>query len=485
MPTRTRTKYLALACAFLASMTCFSHLQSIAYAEETTRVISKSGEGDRSRLIVYANGTAQLTETRRFKLPDGKVRLVVEDVSPQLRPETVLIQGAGLVVRAQSFRFDPLSRRRLLEESLGESVFVRYRGSEGEEIFKEGLLLSYVEGPVVRVGERIETPAPGDVLFTRLPEDLTAEPVLLAEIESDQSGDKELLLRYMTGGLSWQADYDASLDEKGENLDLRGFVTLTNQSGLSLEDVEVSFLAGDVGAGEPQPLARAAPVMAMAAEAAVVQDVEQIESRSFADRHLYDLPHKVSLARGESRQVRLFEAEGLKVKKRLRMMGLVFAGRGPEEIGPLNPEIVIELENKESTGLGRALPGGTLRVYQPASGNGEPIFVGAAPLPASAEGETLELAIGQAFDVTGRSRILSFQRISNTTGAYEMAQEVELANAQANDLTVELVGNLPRGWSMLEESAPHQKESANVIRWDLSVPAGGKVQLTYKIRVKP
>ncbi len=228
----------------------------------------------------------------------------------------------------------------------------------------------------------------------------------------------------------------------------------------------------------------------MAAEAiALDSGGSQVATAQFADRHLYSLPGKIDLAQGETRQVRLFEAEGVPVTKRYRLEGLVQVGRGPEEAGPLNPEIIIEIENSKEAGLGLALPGGTLRVYQPLNGDpgasGDSIFIGAATLKPTAEDEEVELSIGRAFDITGRSRLTDFQRISNTTGAYETSGEVEVSNARSDDVIVEVLAVLPRGWKMLDESQEHQSESANRIRWDLKVPANGKAKLAYRIRVAP
>ena len=130
-------------------------------------------------------------------------------------------------------------------------------------------------------------------------------------------------------------------------------------------------------------------------------------------------------------QVPLFAAaRDLPVTRRYRLEGLVQAGRGAEETGPLSPEILIELANEAKSGLGRALPGGSYRVYQPTDSKGPAIFVGESRLGHTAEGETLEIALGRAFDITGRGWLLDYKRISNTTGAYELAQRVEIANAK-------------------------------------------------------
>jgi hypothetical protein len=48
---------------------------------------------------------------------------------------------------------------------------------------------------------------------------------------------------------------------------------------------------------------------------------------------------------------------------------------------------------------------------------------------------------------------------------------------------VVVAGQMPQGWSLREESAPHAQDSANRISWRLAVPAGGETVLTYRVRV--
>ncbi len=101
------------------------------------------------------------------------------------------------------------------------------------------------------------------------------------------------------------------------------------------------------------------------------------------------------------------------------------------------------------TRLGRPLPGGTLRVYEAAAGG--PIFAGEDRIPHTPEGETLELTLGRAFDVTGESRRTSYETLSQRS--YETAQEIVLRNAKDEAVEVRVTGTMPAGWKMLRESA--------------------------------
>jgi hypothetical protein len=444
------------------------------------------------RLVIYSAGLGQVDERRRIVLPAGGHELVLSGVSPQLQPETVLLTGPDFSVSAQSFRYDALSRRRLLEESLGRKVWVRRQGDDDEdERLDEGLLLSVAEGPVVRIGERIETVDPGAVVFAELPPDLTARPVLRADVSSATGGERAVRLRYLTNGLAWHADYVATWNPDAGRLDLTGLVSLVNQTGLAFKQAEVLLLAGEVAQAPPPavPMARQQMVMAADAEMAAGPGVQ---ARGFSDRHLYSLPGKIDLARGETKQVRLFSAAEVAVEKRFRLENLIQTGRAPEELGPLHPQILLRLQNETSAGLGQPLPAGRVRIYQPPDPKDEGgqdgdgvIFVGAAAMDHVAEGEWADLSLGEAFDISARAWAGEFKRISTTSGAYETGQRAELVNGGEEAVTIELVGRMPAGWRVLRETASHTKESGNRIRWDIEIPAGGKASFEYRIRVTP
>ncbi len=429
-------------------------------------------------VTVYNRDLGLVGETRRIALEAGENVLALTDVSPRLQPETLLLEGAGIRLLEQSLQFDLLTPRRILEKSVGGPVWVvRSHPQTGEDSYLEAELLSVAEGTVVRIGERIETAPPGRLAFPGLPEGLRERPTLVARVDSAAAGERDLHMRYLTGGLTWQADYLAEIAADGSSLALTGLVTLTNTSGLDYPDARLRLVAGEVSqAGRPVAM-RAGDAMMMEAQGATAPG---LASRPMGDRHLYEVDRPVTLADRETKQVILLSAAAVPVVKEYRFEDLVAPQGGAEEIGPLQARIVLSFENGED-GPGRPLPGGVIRVYQ-ASGGGEvPVFIGEDRIGHTPEGEEVRLEIGRAFDVTGRARRTRFERLSNKV--YETGQAIEIANAKAEAVTVKLVGHLPVGWRMMEESAAHESETANRIVWPLQVPAGGKARLTYRLRV--
>ena len=43
---------------------------------------------------------------------------------------------------------------------------------------------------------------------------------------------------------------------------------------------------------------------------------------------------------------------------------------------------------------------------------------------------------------------------------------------------------IPGDWQMLSESHPHKKTASNTAVWLADVPANGKAQMVYKVRVR-
>ncbi len=132
-------------------------------------------------------------------------------------------------------------------------------------------------------------------------------------------------------------------------------------------------------------------------------------------------------------------------------------------------------------GLGQPLPGGTIRVYQQVQDANSSIFVGEEHMRAVPKGEEVELVIGSANQVTGSGKQLSYENLSRNS--YQLTQEITLRNSGNKAVSVDVVGNMPRNWKILNESIKHEKKSANRVIWTLEIPAEGKVSFDYKLRV--
>lgn len=447
-------------------------------AEAQLRVDAASRGG--LTLTVYNRDLALISDRRSVDLPAGEARLVFEAVSPKLQADSLLVSGVGFRVLEQSFVFDLLSPRRLLETAVGKQVrVVKVHPQTGAETLVPARLLSVAEGVVLQIGERIETGEAGRLVFESVPEGLGAEPVLTALVASQVGGRRDLVLRYLTTGLSWQADYVAELSADEARLDLSALVTLTNASGLAYPAATLRLVAGEVRKERPPAVPRGR--MVMAAEMSRGQGGDLQAQPAAADQHVYELGRPVNLADRETKQVALLSSRGVPVAKTYRFERLVNALGGPDEIGPAQATVELTFRNDAASGLDRPLPAGVMRVYQLGAEDAAPVFIGESRIGHTAAGQEVSLEIGKAFDVTGSARRTAFERLSNKS--HESAQEIVIENAKAAAVEVEIAGTLPPGWRMVQESQTHVTESANRVVWTLDVPAGGAARLSYRVRI--
>ncbi len=479
MTPKLRRPAAALAFALLAAPALPAAAQELPLTAESRQALT---------LTVYNQNLGLVSEIRRAELPAGETLLAIEDVSGQMLPETVLLAAPGLRVTEQSLEANLLSSERLLEASLGQVVqWIRTHPETGVDIVEEARVLSLNGGMVLQVGDRIETGLPGvnlpgRIAFTELPAGLRSEPALLARVFPNQTGPKDLRLDYLTAGLNWRADYVARLNARGDRLDLSALVTLTNATDTSFADATLRLVAGEVNLEQPAFKAQREMAFAQADMSRAAPAAEMSAPVAAGDRYVYSLERPITLKRGETKQIPLMSAQNVKVTREYRFEALVNGRAGIEEIGPVNADLSLELVNDPDLGLGAPLPAGTLRIYGPAGEAGDAIlFLGSDSIGHTPEGEKARLSLGEAFDVTARAFRTIYERLSDRS--YESGQRVVVKNAKDAAVEVVLVGHMPNGWTMREESAPHEKETANRIVWRLAVPAGGETELTYRIRV--
>src|SRR4029453_5513229 len=115
------------------------------------------------------------------------------------------------------------------------------------------------------------------------------------------------------------------------------------------------------------------------------------------------------------------------------------------------------------------MPAGIVRVYQSDSKGGLQ-FVGEDRIMHTPKDETLNLKIGNAFDVVCERNQVDFQRVS--TNVYDIEYAITLRNRKTAPIMVEV--NEPVGaasWRMLQSSHKFTKTAA--LGAQLMVPVGG------------
>jgi hypothetical protein len=485
-----RLKHRYISFAILSAF--FTGAFALDKTQENNSIEAKSTLNDQQSVAVtiYNQDLALVKDTRKVNIKAGLNALALRDVSAQIRPETALLRSinapGSLTLLEQNFDFDLLTPQKMLEKYVGKTVsIVKTNPATGAETTEKATVLSANNGVVLKIGNRIETGLPGRIVYDDVPENLRDRPTLVTQINNKGTTDQTVELSYLTGGLAWKADYVAELNDKENQLDLSGWVTLTNTSGASYKNAKLQLVAGDVNRVQQQmqPMAKAMRGEVMMADAAA-----PMREESLLEYHLYSLDRPTNIMESQTKQVALLSASGVPVHKDLVLQGADYYYQGQYgEIGTkLKVGVFIEFENKETSKLGMPLPKGVLRVYKKDS-NGNAQFVGEDNIDHTPKNETVRLKLGEAFDVTADKKQTDFKLLPNPQkghSAYESAYELTLKNAKKEKVTVTVQEPIGGDWKIVSESAPHTKANSHLALWKIDIPAEGSTTLTYRAQVK-
>jgi hypothetical protein len=458
-------------------------------------------------VTIYNDDLALVKDRRLVTLPavpaDGRGALAFRDVSARIRPQTALLRdvdGGGLTVIEQNFDFDLLTPAKLLEKYVGREVgLVTTHPTTGEQTEERATVLAATNGVVLRIGDRIETSGfdmgaggqpvglGGRIVYRDIPATLRDRPTLVLTLVPSQQVNADartLELSYLTGGLSWQADYVGELGADETRLDLTGWVTLENRSGTSYRNARLQLVAGDVNQVQEQM-----PMMRMADAPRVMADAAPpMSEESLFEYHLYTLGLPTTIADNQSKQVSLLNAPDVQVDKELLITGNQAGFRQPLRgvTEKLDVNAYVTLRNDEVSNLGMPLPEGIVRIYKRDSG-GNTQFIGEDRVDHTPKNETVRLLLGESFDVTAEKKQTEFNKRSGSGPwqyEFESAFEIAVRNAKSEPQRVTLRETIGGDWAMLSETVPHEKVNAHTAQWRLEIPAEGKTQLSYRVRVR-
>ncbi len=438
-------------------------------------------------ITIYNNDLALIKDQRQVALKKGHNTLAFMDVSTSIQSETALLRNLthpqGFSITEQNYEFDLLTAEALLQKHVGQQVGVIYRHpTTGEETIEQAILLAANPEVVLRFENRIETGiSPDRLVYQAIPRNLRERPALILQLQTEVAGKQALELSYLTSGLSWKADYVAQLNQTEDRFDLNGWVTLTNQSGMSYQNAHLQLVAGSIHRVAPQIHYAKRP----AQEARMLADAPPMEEEGLLDYHLYTLDRATTLKNKQTKQVSLLSAHNVAVQKQyeLRSHTPRLYYNHSQSFSALKPPVMVYLhfENTEQAGLDLPLPAGIIRVYKQDSKDNIQ-FVGEDRINHISKNASAKLRLGQAFDITAKKRRTEYRKLDSDS--FEATFKIELRNAKKEPVLVKVAELIPGDWHIITESHPHQRETGNTALWQLSIPAKGQATLTVSFQTR-
>ncbi len=422
-------------------------------------------------VTVYNENLALVKDARNLNLGTGRQTVRLADVSAQIDPTSVHLKpqgGGALSVLEQNFQYDLVSADRILDRYRDRDLSVL--GKDGK--VTSGTLLSYDGGslvldrkPGIAIVNRAEV---SEIQFSDLPGGLITRPTLVWLLENSGAARRDVQLSYLTTGLSWHAEYVAVVDADDRNLSWSGWVSLENNSGTSYPESRLKLVAGDVNRirDDFQAMAKGAGRMVAMAEEASPQFAEE----AFFEYHLYSLARPTTLADRETKQLSLFPTASTQASK-------IFTYDRSRHATKVR--VTMEFKNSQASGLGMALPKGKVRVYKEDK-SGAQEFVGEDRIDHTAKDEQVRITVGDAFDVVGEYRQVSFRRLGERES--EATHEIKIRNHKSERVQVKVVEHPYGDWRISDDTPKHVKKDQRTIEFTLDVPADGEATVTYTIR---
>ncbi|MEN3749073.1 DUF4139 domain-containing protein [Sphingomonas sp. HF-S3] len=450
-------------------------LPAAVQAQTAVPAPDQSAQGDVA-VTIYTNDLALVQDKRTLSLPAQRTRQEFPDVSASIRPETVTLSGGGLTIVEQNFDFDLLTPQKLMEKAVGRTItLVRTNPETKAETREEARVLANNNGTVVQIGNRIEVidPSSTRVIFPTLPPNLRARPTLSVTVDSATAGARPVTLNYLSRGFGWKADYVALFDESAGKIDVQGWITLTNTSGTTFNNARTLLVAGAVGEdGNGQRQVYGRPNRTIPGNRPGTQTANR---EQLGDFYVYPLAERTTIANAQQKQVSFLDVTGTPAA-RAYFYRNQWLGTAQEAA---SADTVLRFSSARESGLGDALPAGTVRVYM-RDARGQPQFIGESAIGHTPMGSSLALKTGEAFDVKVQPVVEKRERLGTTR--WRTTMRYTLTNARSAPVVVDLAqAGLDFLWDdtrIESESQKSERTSSDEVMWKVDVPANGEASVT-------
>lgn len=468
-----------------------------------------------TQLTIYNQNFALVKERRTLDLPAGESEIRITDLTAHLEADSVLLRDRtfpdSVRVLEQNFEGDPLSQDLLLRRCEGKVIefqidqdrtvkgkvlrsgYVPHTAAYGRfgqrYAQAQSAIMTVASQPIVEVDGRIQFGLPGKPKFESLDTGVFVKPTLLWRLWTDRAGQHDTELSWLTGGMRWEATYNAVAPEKGDRFDLTGWITLENVSGKDFENASVKLMAGDIERAQ-QPQIPAAGVVRIGGS---ISQPEPVAARSFDEYHLYSLPRPTSVLDREIKQVEFVRATAVPAQRIYIYDGLLLGNRSNWNPGYIQREssfgsesgskvgVFLEFRNSAAAHLGMPLPRGAVRVYRRDT-DARNEFIGEDRIEHTPKDETVRLGLGSTFDITGERRQTNFTEDQSRRTITETF-EIKVRNHKDTSVEVRVVEHMYRWheWGITTASLQQRKLDSRTVEFRPQIPANGEAVITYTV----
>ena len=452
-------------------------------------------------LTVYKDDFGMVRELRPVVMVKGNNQLRVQDVSKLLDPQSVLLgwqdKNNAAQITAHAYDLGVANGDGLLKRYLGKEVEIVRYGMDGREAERtKGTLMVNSGNQVVLEsdGKFIVNPQ-GTIVAASTP-DIIPLPQLSVQADSPAAANAALDVAYLTRGLSWSADYVATLAPDADTLNLECWATVTNRTGADYPNAKVTLVAGSPnraavpGARRQEPMYYARASSDYKAKS-LVRDGEARkmvgDAQNMGEFHEYPVKSATTVVQEQMNRLLMLSSTRVSVVRDYNTRPANLSGYdewdGGWSNGGRNPErgsvaVALTFHNREEDGLGQPLPSGAIRLYEPDT-SGTLRYAGAANLMDTPRDQSVYLTLATAFDVFTEGRIIKKQRV----GKHTLRKQIELAlhNEKQKDIDLRIVQGFYGRWKIVSESGKHSNLDSDTAQWKIHLAAHSTTPLRFTV----
>ncbi|WP_199857826.1 DUF4139 domain-containing protein [Erythrobacter sp. EC-HK427] len=483
----------------------------------------------------WPRGFAMISETRTVTLPQGRSTIRFDGVSEGMIAVSAIVTGLPGGTIEKNRNADLLSPAALVDGTLGNRVTItRTNPATGIAESEDAIVRTRADGGLVlQTGAGYEavrcSGLPERVSFDSIPAGLSAQPVFTIDTASDAGGTYQVTLTYLSWGFDWQADYVATVQDGRAaddiRFDLTSWLTILNDNGQSFAGAELMAVAGTLnivsnfaGLADPPdaaPLRLQCWPQGSTATGSPVPVYDDYFEESYAEADMITVtgarmaampspppppppppgaPPPVIAGEENLGDLKLYRipvpvdvnAQGLKQVMFLREEDvegeIVYETRcEPNSWGgepaPMPVAMVLETRNDAESGLGVALPSGTIAVFEQ-SPVGD-LLIREERLRDYASGQDVEVPMGASSQVF--ATCASRANFGDANWARQWSgMRLTLTNANPHPVTVRVELGASTGWE-LQGVRTTLRDGQRIT--ELRIPANGTRELDWQTRV--
>ena len=419
-----------------------------------------------STITVYKDGTALVKQEIIWDaVSKGKTNLRYGDIPKSIHKDTPFISIKNAQVLSQKLVEKTFSSDEYFSSKKGDIITIKLKNEKAVR----GILLELtnkiltiqIKNSLRRFNrnniEYIET---GDIVSNP-----NFSPYLDWEVKNNKAGNLKANLVYKLSNISWNAIYRLTTNgqTKGE-LVVEGVIS--NNSSKNYINTNVNLVEGKINKVKSinnnnygkMEMSRSLP--------------NKNTPDALGDYHIYSAGKIKNFTAKENLTVGIYGPLNVNYEKNYVFEN--FERQQKEE--PLKVEYT--LSNTEKDGLGIVLPAGKVDIYTSSSKGGFE-YIGSDRLGQVPKGESSTIQAGYAFDITGKRRVLNYDRQRKSE---EAVIEVSINNTWSETASVKIIEHVNGDWVIKDQSHDYIKKDASTIYFLIDVKPGKKEFITYTYR---